>query len=1121
MSATVADATERARALDPEASFIVQAPAGSGKTELLIQRALTLLARVAAPEEVVAVTFTRKAAAEMRHRIVEALRAGQGSEPAAEHERRTWTLARAVLTADAEHGWGLLQSPGRLRILTFDALAAALTRQSPVLSGLAPGQRTADYPDALYREAALATLVHAENGSDHGAAVAATLAHFDGNAERVIGQIVAMLKCRDQWLELVAGGGERLPREQIEDCFALIRARALGAARRAVGDARLAEMLPLLRYAHAQLRAARSGAALPELPADSVEALAGDVDAWLFLAELLLTQKNEWRSARGLTVKQGFPPAKGVPPEAADRKRAMQELLAGFAGDEDAREALAAMRTLPRPNFDEAQWTVLRDLLDTLRLAAAELLIVFSRRAEVDFIEIASRAREALGSPEAPTELALKLDYRVQHLLLDEFQDTSRGQFELVERLIAGWQAGDGRTVFAVGDPMQSIYRFRQADVRLFLQAWADGIGGVPLEPLQLRSNFRSRPAIVDWVNRAFDGAGDGAFPARSDAVAGATAYAASVAARDDADGTGVNWHTVVEDRDAEAARIVELAQDELARDPDSRIAILVRARSHLAQVLPALRAAAVPFQAVDLDRLIDRPEVSDLRALAGAIAHPLDRLGWFSVLRAPWAGLQLADLLAIAEAVPESRPVADWLRRGQDETLSTAGRSILARIRPVLLAAVDHRGRQPFAPLVRTCWLGLGGADLVASGSVVADAFFEQLDRCCPAGDLADFRALDQALAERTVADAAPPGCRVQVLTMHKAKGLQFDVVILPGLDRGARNTENPPVIWSSVADEDGSIRTVLAPVHATGADTDPSYRHLRDEEKRRGELELARLLYVAATRARERLHLVAAVRRDEDGGAKDPKSGSLLQLLWSVFDGELPDGVEDAVEDEVRIPELQRLPPTTPAPEWPAAGDAAAAETDADSERLAGDAVPARFGWNGEAVRQLGLLFHRVAEGCANRGADELPDPESLRDRLRAELAWTGLTEPLLGQQLALLMRGLTELLGSECGRWVLAPHDDGSAELSLATEAGEKLVDRSFVDEAGTRWIVDYKTTAWPEGLEGDADRDAFIDAQVDRHREQLAGYAALFAAMEQRPICCALYFPMMGAWREWPA
>src|SRR5436190_22069795 len=134
MKTIIADQKQRDDALDPSRSYIVQAPAGSGKTELLIQRFLALLGRVERPEEIAAITFTIKAAAEMRQRVFPALAAARGkARPEAPHEARTWDLARAALERNDSLGWKLEESADRLRVQTIDALCASLTRQMPVL----------------------------------------------------------------------------------------------------------------------------------------------------------------------------------------------------------------------------------------------------------------------------------------------------------------------------------------------------------------------------------------------------------------------------------------------------------------------------------------------------------------------------------------------------------------------------------------------------------------------------------------------------------------------------------------------------------------------------------------------------------------------------------------------------------------------------------------------------------------------------------------------------------------------------------------------------------------------------------------------------------------------------
>ena len=225
------------------------------------------------------------------------------------------------------------------------------------------------------------------------------------------------------------------------------------------------------------------------------EARLEDLDHWKTVADLLLTGAGGWRKAVNKT--HGFPP--GHP-----RKPRMEQLLSRLQQNPSLLEALQHFRQLPSPRFSESQWQAMRAAVSVLTLAVGELQLVFRERGRVDFAELAIRASEALGKLDSPSDLALSLGHRIQHVLLDEFQDTSYTQFELLQKLTAGWEPGDGHTLFLVGDPMQSIYRFRQADVSLFLKARLEGIGSIRLEPLTLTVNFRSLPEIVDWVNATF-----------------------------------------------------------------------------------------------------------------------------------------------------------------------------------------------------------------------------------------------------------------------------------------------------------------------------------------------------------------------------------------------------------------------------------------------------------------------------------------------------------------------------------------------------------------------------------------------------------------------------------------
>ena len=173
---------------------------------------------------------------------------------------------------------------------------------------------------------------------------------------------------------------------------------------------------------------------------------------------------------------------------------------------------------------------------------------------EVDFGEITTRAIQSLGSEDAPSDLALRMDYRIQHILVDEFQDTSHSQIRLLDQLTAGWCDGDGRTLFLVGDPMQSIYRFRKAEVSLFIKAWQGQLfDQIQLHPLQLRVNFRSTRPIVDWVNETFPEV----MPRESDPVMGAVCYSDADTKPQVSDKGAVTIKVLSERDDEEEARQV------------------------------------------------------------------------------------------------------------------------------------------------------------------------------------------------------------------------------------------------------------------------------------------------------------------------------------------------------------------------------------------------------------------------------------------------------------------------------------------------------------------------------------------------------------------------------------
>jgi ATP-dependent helicase/nuclease subunit A len=1073
----IADKAARERALDTETSFIVQAPAGSGKTELLIQRFLKLISTVDTPDGVVAITFTRKAAGEMRTRVLDALRTGRaGVAPIADHERVTYNIAREVLERDRLLGWNLLRNPSQLRIETIDALCASITRRMPWLARFGAMPEVSEKAEDLYREAARNTLRHIESGNE---ALAYLLLHLDNDfyaAERLL---VQMLERRDQWLRHTG----------VNPDFDKVRADLEDSLQRLIltGLRRLCEgFSPDIAAEIALLRE------LDRFP----EARLEDLPQWTVVADLLLTGDSEWRKRVNKTL--GFPPNHPY-------KSRCEALLASLQREDTLLEALQNFRKLPGPVFSDSQWQALEAAVSVLTLAVAELQIVFRERGRVDFAELSIRASEALGRVESPTDLALALGYRIQHILVDEFQDTSYTQYDLLEKLTAGWEPGDGRTLFVVGDPMQSIYRFRQADVSLFLKARTEGIGAIALEPLTLSVNFRSSAEVVDWVNATFANV----MPPADDLELGAVSYVESVAAASPQPSPDprIVAHAFFNPQD-EAGRVVDLVQS----PGEGSVAILVRARPHLVAIVDLLRRNNIRFQAIEIDQLGERAVIEDLMALTLALLHPADRVSWLAILRAPWCGLTLADLHALAGG-DHYAAVWDLLHR-RDLTLSPDGIARIQRILLVLEHAIAERGRQPLRNWIEGVWLRLGGPACVEDETALEDAaaYFDLLEGLQEGADIADFEWFRDQVNALFAQPDVQAGGRLQLMTIHKAKGLEFDSVILPGLAAPTRGDDPRLLLW---LEQRGEL--LLAPISESGKDADPVYAYLSRLERRKVENETARLLYVAATRARARLHLLGTIKTKDDGSIAEPPSGSFLKFLWPTMAQSFTAAPGAATEQEfqparpIRCVSVDWKVPAPPPPVQWARGDIEVLQ-----------ASPVTFQWAGDRLRHAGSAIHGFLQRIAREGLDSW-DETAIRSRRAsygALLANLGVGLEDMDDAIQRVETGLLRTLRDSRGRWILERHAEAESELPVSGFIDGKLyeavIDRTFIDEAGVRWIVDFKTSAHEGG-----DIESFLDNERLRYQEQLERYARLLVQRDQRPIRLALYFPLLGGWREWSA
>jgi ATP-dependent helicase/nuclease subunit A len=1131
------DTLSREQALAHD-SFIVEAPAGAGKTELLTQRFLKLLITVDAPEEVIAITFTNKAASEMKSRIMDSLiMAAAGELPPQSHKQITFHLGQAVLTRSTELKWNLLNTPSRLRIYTIDSLSANLARQMPLLSrfGTQPGVR--DDPRPHYEEAAIRVIEHLEH-EVYGAIVHDALQYFDNDTYRLTQLLSEMLAKRDQWLpytqsQQTAQDAEAALSSMISadiqtaaDCLSLRYQEAL---------------MPIARFAASNLESKHPISQLLDwyAPID-IETTA--LTQWQAIADLLLTAGGTLR--KSLNKNMGLP----ATPESKPYKEALLAIIESLQQTNDAEAAIARLRTLPSPQQDKSTWQMIATLAQLLHIAVGELWLVFQAHGEVDFVEISQRALLALEDiTGSATDLALKLDYRIQHLLVDEFQDTSPSQIKLIQALTRGWQVDDGRTLFCVGDPMQSIYRFRKANVGLFLRVAQQGIGNIKLKSLKLWRNNRSTPPVVEWVNHAFNAI----FPSQDSISRGAIQYRPFVATKDSQTVAGVTVHALLSEklnnshdenseedeavlptdiRQLEANSIIEIIQQTRAYKPDAKIAVLVRARTHLTALVTELRRnhPALSFQAVEIEELANRQIVQDLLSLIYALHQRADRVHWLAILRAPWCGLTLADLHALVADDKHSTVLQLMQNEARVSQLSEDGQKRLLHVREVLLQALQHQGRQSVSRWLHGVWLMLGGADCLWDAGDVRDvqAFFARIQALETAGQFSP-QQLAIEVEKLYAAPDAKADDSLQLMTIHKSKGLEFDTVILPGLDRKTGGNEQPLLLWEEVPSDQkqqnsNAVDLVVAPYIPRGnmvqaSNTVTPYDYLKMLEKERAAYEDARVLYVAATRAERCLHLLGAAKVDAAGKVTAPKN-TFLEMLWPI--------VQDQFStDKVIRPSANLAKHTISAPNI---ATITLANFKPQLIRLNNTAMPNIFSQtttpttiNNQLIEDdsdtleanVGILTHLYLQLITENSPQNwsIAKLATLKNAIRRwfkQKAYDDATIALAAKRVHDL---LATTLASKQGQWVLQNRASAASELTIEFNnnqtAVKKIIDRTFIED-GIRWIIDYKSIALAEDSS-----ETSLKAIATQYQAQLDDYASLFES-QNLPIQKAIFFVSIG-------
>ncbi len=880
------------RAASPGHNASVHASAGTGKTWLLVTRIVRLLLAGARPDSILAVTFTRKAAAEMQQRVTERLRDLMQADAAA--------LDKLLLQCGVQPDSALRQrarqlyeeilfNPYALRATTFHAFCQELLQRFPLEAGIAPGFEISE-TTGLLEQSAWDALV-AETSAAPDAPVAAAL---DQLVERCGGlastraALRSFLTHRSDWWAYTQGRTDALQyaRANLEQLLELdATAAPLAAFPDAAQRTRLQEFAALLGRNTTPTNTANAGLLASAL----ADALQGEA-LLQAIQYVFLTRDGAARACKA---------------SAAQRKRLGEqdelrflELHAAVCTDLlQARDRLARRNTL---QASLAWYSAGVQLLDHYQRIKQEQRVL-------DFSDLEWKACELLNRSDHASWVQYKLDTRIDHLLVDEFQDTNPTQWQLLLPLLGELAAGStdrSRSVFLVGDRKQSIYSFRRANPALLGEAasWLEQhlqAGRYPLD-----ASRRSAQAIIDCVNDVFGNAPLNQrltdFNPHSTHLSGmhgrvellplmASAKPETVATAALRNPLQAPRVIAEDQRHADEGRLIVshiealLAAGTVVDKDDSPrlldygdIMILLRQRTHAAAYEQALRAAGIPYLSASKGMLLDNLEVRDLEALLGLLIAPYDNLSLAQVLRSPLFGLSSEQLLPLARQATGS-----WYERlGK---LATAGQApyaaahaLLQRWRelagtiPVhdLLDRIFHEAEvlQRYEAAFPSAMVPRVRASLTRFIELALEVdngrypslprFLEQLER---------LRQSEQDQPDESAPEETG-GRRVRLLTIHGSKGLEAPVVFLADTATGgnARSAHGALIDWPG--DRDRPAHFLLA---GKQAELDSKSRALLEKQEQDKLREDANLLYVAITRARQYLYISAtASDNNKDGG-------------------------------------------------------------------------------------------------------------------------------------------------------------------------------------------------------------------------------------------------------------
>ena len=1040
-----------------QGSFIVQAPAGSGKTSLLVKRFLNRLLEVKSPKEVLALTFTNKAAAEMAQRLKEAL---EGKSKDNEIKKIVEKISKHALKNKWDEGY-----IDTLMVMTIDKLALRLIKQTPILSSSGVNFLTDEDPDDLYRETIRETITsNAENYL--------LFKYFDYDYHKLTEQLLALISKRDQWLPIVSGL-LKSDDKNIEEIYGTYYTNELNIwveekIKPNFTNEDLKELEIIVSYSADNKNIDRKDKLRSSI----------NYEFWFYIRDLILTKSGK-QVRKKIDTSSGFP-ATNVGKEIKERllklikiKNSKFNILIDF------------FNVTYHKNIDDI-YPLITPFCLLLIDMVTRLNEKFKERRIIDFTQIMGNAVEALRD----THLPLILDQNISHILVDEFQDTNESQLIFIELLTQNFAGNPDKSFFAVGDPMQSIYRFRKAEVEIFSRVQKNGISDLKLTSLFLKVNFRSNKNIIDWLNNSFSKA----FPLIDDSDEGSVPYSSCESSNNNLEG-GMELIALTCDTksktaqyEAEALYVLNLIKDTRKSNPDASIAVLTRSKAHLNELITLInkKDSSIPIDAIEMSKILSNQTFQDILCLTKALFDFSDRTNWIAALKSPWCGLSINDLVLLFEKDHKSLV---WELINNIDNTSRLDKNSARRLRSfveVIRENIQYRGRISHRYFVEGIWRQLNGEESMVDSNDIQniDLFLELLEEASEILSI-DFIKLERLIENKFISKTSIQKNSIKFLTIQKSKGLEFDHVIIPNLNKRTRNEESDLVLY------DKSTLSIKNPGNDKNLHSYHAYK-----ERKRLDNEKIRLLYVAMTRAKNKCYLIGTVKKE--GDLVIPNSGTFMNILWPFFSDKFTEIAtpEDENSFEKFIPKLRRLNDNF------YSGDKRYKRS-IDTEELS-FCYP---NMSTDIQRFTGNIVHKYLEIIVKKQLDIDKILCNKLDYTESLYLGKNFKKKDIKIGLNLVKKSLEMLKKTSDGRWILNRYLADNSEVSYLLESNntttQHIPDRSFI-ENDIQWIIDYKTPFSPI-------KNLAVEAK--KHLPQLRSYETIFMR-NKRVIQKAIYFAPQG-------